>query len=41
MLNELPDDFQDIVDMLDILKRLELQIRTDIRKKVDDTQTNS
>jgi len=41
MLNELPDDFQDIVDLLDILKRFESQIKTDIRKKVDDTQANS
>ncbi len=40
MLNELPDDFQDIVDLLDILKRLEKQIKTDIRKKVADTQSN-
>ncbi|MCX7995279.1 MAG: hypothetical protein N3A65_05875 [candidate division WOR-3 bacterium] len=35
MLNELPDDFQDIVDLLDILKRLEIQLKTNIRKKID------
>jgi len=33
MLNELPDDFPRIVDLLDILKRLEMQIKTDIRQK--------
>ncbi|MEO0143189.1 MAG: hypothetical protein ABIL70_09345 [candidate division WOR-3 bacterium] len=34
MLNELPDDFQRIVDLLDILKRLELQIKNNLREKV-------
>ncbi len=40
MLNELPDDFYDIVELLDILKRLELQTKSDIRKKVDNIQSS-
>ncbi len=34
MLNELPEDFQSIVDLLDVLKRLAAQINKDIREKV-------
>jgi len=34
MLNELPDQFYTITDLLDLLKRLEKQIQTDIRQKV-------
>lgn len=34
MLNELPDHFYTVADLLDLLKRLEKQIATDIRQKV-------
>jgi len=34
MLNELPDHFYTIADLLDLLKRLEKQIAADIRQKV-------
>lgn len=35
MLNELPDDFQQIAILLDLIKRLEQQIKIDIRAKVN------
>ena len=34
MLNDLPDHFYTIADLLDILKRIENQLETDIRQKV-------
>uniref|UniRef100_A0A7C4X7P3 Uncharacterized protein n=1 Tax=candidate division WOR-3 bacterium TaxID=2052148 RepID=A0A7C4X7P3_UNCW3 len=34
MLNELPDDFQMIVVLLDILKRLKMQIKKNMRERV-------
>lgn len=34
MLNELPDDFQQIINLLNLIKRFEEQIKTDIRAKV-------
>jgi|UniRef100_A0A7C4XFU6 DNA-directed RNA polymerase specialized sigma24 family protein len=36
MLNELPDDFQSIVDLIDTLKRLETQLNSDMKKRVDE-----
>ncbi|MGQ9818014.1 MAG: hypothetical protein ACUVQ3_08730 [bacterium] len=35
MLNELPDDFQKIVNLLDLLKKIEKQLKTDMRAKVN------
>lgn len=36
MLNELPDHFYTIADLMDLLKRLEKQIQTDIHQKVEE-----
>ncbi|MEO0162556.1 MAG: hypothetical protein ABIL39_10195 [candidate division WOR-3 bacterium] len=36
MLNELPDNFQEIVDLLDLLKRLEIQLKTAMREKQEE-----
>lgn len=35
ILNELPDDFQQIVNLLDLLKQIEKQLKTDIRAKIN------
>ncbi|MEO0095298.1 MAG: hypothetical protein ABIL66_05335 [candidate division WOR-3 bacterium] len=37
MVNELPDDFQEIVDLHNILKKLEMQLKSDMKLKADKT----
>lgn len=38
MLNELPDYFQELVDLIDILSKYERQLKSDMRKKINDRQ---